>query len=71
MSVPVSRLAKWKTTIQMFTLGFLLVGDASEPVVPSQLIGEIGLWIAAILTIFTGYDYMRAGLRHMMEEPNP
>ncbi len=71
VSVPVSRLAKWKTTIQMFTLGFLLVGDASEPVVPSQLIGEIGLWIAAILTIFTGYDYLRSGLRHMVEEPNP
>lgn len=70
VSVPVSRLAKWKTAIQMFTLGFLLVGDAAAPV-PAQLIGEVGLWAAAILTIVTGYDYLRAGLRHMVEETDP
>ncbi|MDJ0893716.1 MAG: CDP-diacylglycerol--glycerol-3-phosphate 3-phosphatidyltransferase [Alphaproteobacteria bacterium] len=68
VSVPVSRLAKWKTAIQMVTLGFLLVGEAAEPTVPARLIGEVGLWVAAILTIITGYDYMRAGLRHMVEE---
>ena len=68
VSVPVSRLAKWKTAIQMITLGFLIVGQASEPLIPATLIGEVGLWIAAGLTLFTGYDYMRAGLRHMIEE---
>lgn len=67
VGVPVSRLAKWKTTIQMFALGFLIVHDASPPWIPSILIGEIGVWLAAILTIITGYDYLRAGLTHLTE----
>ncbi len=68
VGVPVSNLAKWKTTIQMFTLGFLIVGDAAPPWIPAVAIGEIGLWIAAVLTLITGYDYLRAGLRHMTGE---
>ena len=69
VSVPVSRLAKWKTGIQFITMGFLLVGEAAAPIFRAQLVGEIGLWIAALLTLVTGYDYLRAGLRHMVEEP--
>lgn len=65
VGVPVSRLAKWKTTIQMFALGFLIVHDASPAWIPSILIGEIGVWLAAILTMITGYDYLRAGLTHL------
>ncbi len=68
VSVPVSYLAKWKTTLQIFALGFLLVGEASPEIIPSILIGNICLWVAAILTLYTGYDYMKAGLRHMTEE---
>ena len=64
--VPVSRLAKWKTTIQMIALGFLIVGEASPDWIPAILIGDIGVWLAAGLTLVTGYDYMRAGLRHML-----
>lgn len=64
--VPVSRLAKWKTTIQMVALGFLIVGEASPDWIPAILIGDIGVWLAAGLTLVTGYDYMRAGLRHML-----
>ncbi len=67
VSVPVTFLAKWKTTLQMFALGFLLVGEASPEAIPSILIGTILLWIAAILTIYTGWDYLRAGLKHMEE----
>jgi len=67
--LPVSRLAKWKTTIQMFSLGFLIVGDAAPDWIPSVLIGEIGLWAAAALTLITGYDYLLIGLKHMKEEP--
>lgn len=67
VGVPVSRLAKWKTLIQMFSLGFLLVGGASPASIPSELIGETMLWIAAGLTVITGYDYLRAGLRHMTD----
>ena len=68
VGVPVSRLAKWKTTIQMFALGFLIVGDASPDWIPAILIGDIGVWLAAGLTLTTGYDYLRAGLRYMLGE---
>jgi cardiolipin synthase len=69
VSVPVSRLAKWKTAIQMLALGFLIVGDFGPEAVPVRMIGETGLWGAAILTLFTGYDYLRTGLAHMTGEP--
>jgi cardiolipin synthase len=70
VGVPVSRLAKWKTMIQMFSLGFLIVHDASPAWIPSVLIGEVGLWAAATLTLITGYDYLRAGLGHLTAEPD-
>jgi cardiolipin synthase len=63
--VPVSELAKWKTGVQMGAIVFLLLGDAVPPIV-----GQIGLvliWVAAALTLITGYDYLRTGLRHMAE----
>ena len=66
--VPVNRLAKWKTTIQMFAIGFLMVGEAGPENFPTVLIGDAGLWIAAALTLMTGYDYLRAGLRHIEAE---
>lgn len=67
VGVPVSRLAKWKTTIQMFALGFLIVHDAAPAWIPSVWIGEIGVWVAAILTMITGYDYLRAGISHLAD----
>lgn len=66
--MPVSRLAKWKTGIQMFAIGVLLVGDAGPSVLPVRTIGEALLWIAAALTLVTGYDYLRAGLSHINED---
>ena len=66
VGVPVTTLAKWKTTVQMFAIGFLLAGEAGSAVY-APLIGKIGLWIAAVLTLYTGYDYLRAGLRHMTD----
>jgi cardiolipin synthase len=71
VGVPVSRLAKWKTMIQMFSLGFLIVHNASPDWIPSVWIGEIGVWAAALLTLITGYDYLRAGLDHLTAEPEP
>lgn len=68
VGVPVTRLAKWKTTIQMLAIGFLIIGDYGPPSVPSLLIGNAGLWAAAILTFVTGWDYMQAGLTHMMAD---
>ncbi|PLX38367.1 MAG: CDP-diacylglycerol--glycerol-3-phosphate 3-phosphatidyltransferase [Hyphomicrobiales bacterium] len=69
VSVPVTWLAKWKTTVQMFALGFLLVGPAGEQVLPgTTLIGLTLLWISALLTLYTGYDYVRHGIGHLIEE---
>ena len=65
VGVPVTRLAKWKTTIQMLAIGFLIIGDYGPVSVPSLTIGIAGLWAAAILTFVTGWDYMQAGLTHM------
>lgn len=65
VGLPVSRLAKWKTTIQMFAIGVLIVGSAGPAFLPVVGIGEVLLWIAALLTLVTGYDYLRAGLVHM------
>ena len=69
VSLPVSNLAKWKTTLQMAAICILIVGDAAHPLIPDlipvRLIGEVGLWVAAIVTIITGSEYLRIGLRHM------
>jgi CDP-diacylglycerol---glycerol-3-phosphate 3-phosphatidyltransferase len=65
VGMPVSRLAKWKTFIQMVAIGFLIVGDAGPGFLPVAAIGESLLWIAAALTLVTGYDYLRAGLPHI------
>jgi len=65
VGIPVTYLAKWKTTLQIFALGFLLVGKAAPAIIPAVMIGDFCLWAAAILTLYTGYDYLRAGLKHM------
>lgn len=67
VSVPVTRLAKWKTTIQMLALGFLLVGPVGPDFGPVSTIeiGIYGLWGAALLTLITGADYFIAGMRHI------
>lgn len=67
VSLPVSRLAKWKTAIQMIAISLLLLGDAGPAWLPVVPIGDVALWLAAGLTLITGYDYLRAGLRHMGE----
>jgi len=68
VSVPVSRLAKWKTTVQMVAIGFLLVGPAGEEIFAyTEEVGLTLLWLAAILTLYTGYDYFRAGLKHLID----
>ena len=68
VGVPVTRLAKWKTLGQMVAIGFLIAGDAGDVVLPqTTLIGITLLWLSAILTLYTGWDYMRAGLRYMID----
>lgn len=69
VSVPVSNLAKWKTTVQLIAIGVLLGAPALESLLPGITDAGIALlWIAAILTLYTGYDYFRAGIRHLLEE---
>ena len=65
VSVPVSQLAKWKTTLQLVALGALiLAGGTPDWALPGQ-VGLVTLWAAAILTLVTGWDYLRVGIRHM------
>jgi len=65
VSVPVSKLAKWKTVLQILALGFLIVGPASPALIPTIEIGLIILWLAAAFTLLTGFDYLRHGFMHM------
>jgi CDP-diacylglycerol--glycerol-3-phosphate 3-phosphatidyltransferase len=65
VSVPVSRLAKWKTTLQLVALGALILGGAVPHMPWVHQVGLLCLWVAAGLTLITGYDYLRIGIRHM------
>lgn len=65
VGLPVSRLAKWKTAIQMVALGFLIVGEKYGPeAFDATFIGDIGLWVAGVFTVVTAWDYWRASLKH-------
>ncbi len=65
VSVPVSRLAKWKTTFQLVALGALILGGALPQWPWVHFVGLVSLWAAAALTLVTGWDYLRVGLKHM------
>jgi CDP-diacylglycerol---glycerol-3-phosphate 3-phosphatidyltransferase len=69
VSVPVTQLAKWKTTLQLVAIGFLIAGDAGDLILAiTTQIGLTLLWLSALLTLYTGWDYFRAGVRHLIEE---
>ncbi|WP_445492656.1 CDP-diacylglycerol--glycerol-3-phosphate 3-phosphatidyltransferase [Rhodopseudomonas sp. RCAM05734] len=69
VSVPVTKLAKWKTTMRLVAIGFLLAGEAGDMVLPfTTLTGIVLLWLSALLTIYTGYDYFRSGIHHLIAE---
>jgi CDP-diacylglycerol---glycerol-3-phosphate 3-phosphatidyltransferase len=69
VSVPVTALAKWKTFLQLLAVGFLIAGEAGDLILPiTTLIGLMLLWLSAILTLYTGWDYFRAGVRHLIED---
>ena len=70
IGLPVTRLAKWKTGVQMVALGALLLGQNGAHIIglgglPMAWIGGTLLWSAAVLTLVTGWDYLNAGLRHV------
>jgi len=71
VSVPVTRLAKWKTTMQLIAVAALLIAPALQGARQGFII-NLGLtffWATAIVTLYTGYDYFRAGLKHLVDEP--
>ena len=65
MAVPVSALAKWKTAFQLIALGALILGGAFPDQHWIHVVGLASLWAAAALTLVTGWDYLRVGLKHM------
>jgi len=69
VSVPVTALAKWKTFLQLVAVGFLIAGEAGDQILPvTTLTGVVLLWLSAILTLYTGWDYFRAGVRHLIDD---
>lgn len=68
VKVHVTALAKWKTAVQMIALACLIAGPAGDKIIPGVTEAGIALlWLAAVLTLWTGYDYLKAGIRHAME----
>ena len=73
VKIPVSSLAKGKTFIQMFSIAILLTGETGNKIINfedynAQTIGIILLWLSAFLTLYTGYDYVRKGIEHIISE---
>jgi cardiolipin synthase (CMP-forming) len=67
VKVHVTQLAKWKTTLQMIALGVLLAGPAGDQIVPGLTsTGLVLLWVSALLTLWTGFDYLKAAVRAAM-----
>ena len=64
VSVPVSKIAKLKTSLQLIALAILILSESGITFIPILFIGKIALWSAAILTLYTGYDYLKSGLKH-------
>ncbi len=65
VSMPVTKLAKWKTTFQLIALGALILAGAFPAELWIKQVGLVSLWAAAALTLITGWDYLRVGIKHM------
>lgn len=68
VTLPVTRLAKWKTGVQMVALPVLIVGSAAPAWIPAEKIGVVLLWAAAVLTGITGWSYLTASFHHLEED---
>jgi len=64
VSLPVSRISKFKTSLQLIALGILILSEGGISFVPILFFGKIALWIAGILTLYTGYDYLKSSIKH-------
>ena len=63
--LPVSRLAKWKTGVQLVAIAIIIVGPVAPAGIPAAMVGALLLWLAALLTVVTGFDYLLVGLQHI------
>ena len=73
VQMPVTSLAKVKTFIQMFSIAILLTGETGNTIINfedynAHTVGIILLWLSAFLTLYTGYDYVRKGIEHIISE---
>src|SRR6187402_1864937 len=69
VTVQVTWLAKWKTFLQLLAVGFCIAGEAGDKILPvTTEIGIALLWLSALLTLYTGWDYFRAGARHLIKD---
>ncbi len=69
VKVHVTQLAKWKTALQMVALAVLLASPAADKLFPGITeAGLVLLWVSALLTLWTGYDYLKAAIRHAVED---
>lgn len=71
IKVPVSPLAKWKTTVQLIVISFLIAGEYGNALIPyANEIGHFGLLIAMVLTLMTGWAYLKAGIKAIQDIDN-
>ncbi len=64
ISIPVSRIAKLKTFIQLSSLALLILSESISDITPIIYLGKISLWVAGLLTLYTAYDYVKASIKH-------
>ncbi len=64
VSVPVSRIAKLKTFLQLCALALLILSEGITNITPVIYLGKLFLWIAGLLTLYTAYDYVKASIKH-------
>ena len=65
VNMPVSVLAKWKTTLQLVAIGFLVGAPVFPSLSMANPIGLVLLWAAAFVTAQTGFAYYRGVLEHV------
>jgi len=66
----VTWLAKWKTAAQLVAIGSLIAGPiAGSSWPPFEAIGLLLLWASALLTAYTGYEYLHSALKHATTDP--
>ena len=64
VSIPVSRIAKLKTFLQLSALAILILSESTVDLILIIYLGKIFLWSSGILTLYTAYDYVKGSIKH-------